>query len=86
MTKTSMKRIKTTRLAKKLAKQRLEVQEQKFSLGLATSRQILEDQESLESASLNHIHALINYKKNLALLRKTTQTTLTHFKITLSKN
>ncbi|MED5579710.1 MAG: TolC family protein [Nitrospinota bacterium] len=86
MTKTSMKRIKTTRLAKKLAKQRLKVQEQKFSLGLATSRQILEDQESLESASLNHIHALINYKKNLALLRKTTQTTLTHYKITLSKN
>ncbi|MFL2931394.1 MAG: TolC family protein [bacterium] len=84
-TKTSMKRIKTTLLAKKLATERLEVQEQKFSLGLSTSRQILEDQESLENASLNYIRALVNYKKNLALLRKTTQTTLSHFKITLSK-
>ena len=80
-----MKRIKTTLLAKKLAAQRLEVQEQKFALGLATSRQILEDQESLENASLNYIRALINYKKNLAMLRKTTQTTLSFFKISLSK-
>ncbi len=85
-TKTSIKRIKTTLLAKKLATQRLEVQEQKFALGLATSRQILEDQESLENASLNHIRALVNYKKNLALLRKATQSTLFHFKISLSKN
>ena len=84
-TKTSMKRIKTTLLAKKLAAQRLEVQEQKFALGLATSRQILEDQESLENASLNYIRALINYKKNLAMLRKITQTTLSFFKISLSK-
>ena len=76
-----MKRIEATRLARRLAEERLDAQEKKFQVGLSTSRNILEDQERLANALTEETRALIDYHKSLASLNRATHSTLERFRI-----
>ncbi len=76
-----IKRIEATRVARRLAEERLDAQEKKFTVGLSTSRDILEDQERLANALTQEIRALIDYHKSLASLDRTTHSTLERFQI-----
>ena len=76
-----VKRISATRVARRLAEERLDAQEKKFRVGLSTSRDILEDQERLANALAQETRALIDYRKSLASLDRATHTTLERFQI-----
>ncbi len=76
-----IKRIEATRVARRLAEERLDAQEKKFQVGLSTSRDILEDQEGLANALTEETRALIDYHKSLAALDRATHSTLERFQI-----
>ncbi len=76
-----VKRIEATRVARRLAEERLDAQEKKFKVGLSTSRDILEDQERLANALAQETRALIDYRKSLASLDRATHSTLDRFQI-----
>ena len=77
----NVKRIEATRVARRLAEERLDAQEKKFKVGLSTSRNILEDQERLANALTEETRALIDYHKSLASLDRATHSTLERFQI-----
>ena len=77
----NIKRIEATRVARRLAEERLDAQEKKFKVGLSTSRNILEDQERLANALTEETRALIDYRKSLAALDRATHSTLERFQI-----
>ena len=76
-----VKRIQATRVARRLAEERLDAQEKKFKVGLSTSRDILEDQERLANALAQETRALIDYRKSLASLDRATHSTLERFQV-----
>ncbi|MBI3126335.1 MAG: TolC family protein [Candidatus Tectomicrobia bacterium] len=77
------KRVEATQVARRLAEERLAATEKKFSVGLSTSRDILEDQERLANALTEETRAVVDYNKSLATLNRTTHATLERFRITL---
>lgn len=77
----NVKRIEATRVARRLAEERLDAQEKKFRVGLSTSRDILEDQERLANSLTEETRALIDYHKSLASLDRATHSTLERFQI-----
>ncbi|MEE9255629.1 MAG: TolC family protein, partial [bacterium] len=81
--RTDNKRIEATRLARRLAEERLDSQEKKFRVGLSTSRDILEDQESVANAQTNEVQALVDYNKSVAQLGRVTYSSLQRFRIEL---
>ncbi len=80
-----VKRIEATRVARRLAEERLDAQEKKFKVGLSTSRDILEDQEALANALTQETRALIDYHKSLASLDRATHSTLERFRIEMPR-
>ncbi len=80
-----IKRIEATRVARRLAEERLDAQEKKFKVGLSTSRDILEDQEGLANALTQETRALIDYHKSLASLDRATHSTLERFQIEMAR-
>lgn len=62
-------RTQATKLAKKLAEEKLKREEEKFKLGKATIHDVLEYQEDLANTELNQNKALIDYLKSLVELR-----------------
>lgn len=80
-----VKRIEATRVARRLAEERLDAQEKKFKVGLWTSRDILEDQEGLANALTQETRALIDYHKSLASLDRATHSTLERFQIEMAR-
>lgn len=83
LVRSNTKRIAASRLARRLAEERLDAQEKKFRVGLSTSRDVLEDQESVSNALTNEVQALVDYNKSVAQLSRSTYTTLQRFKIKL---
>lgn len=77
------KRVEATRVARRLAEERLAATEKKFSVGLSTSRDILEDQERLANALSEETRALVDHNKSRATLDRTTHSTLERFRIQL---
>ncbi len=77
----NIKRIEATRVARRLAEERLDAQEKKFKVGLSTSRDILEDQDRLANSLTQETRALIDYHKSLASLDRATHSTLERFQI-----
>lgn len=62
-------RTQATKLAKKLAEEKLKREEEKFKVGKATIHDVLEYQEDLANTELNQNKALIDYLKSLVELR-----------------
>jgi outer membrane protein TolC len=81
--RTDRKRIEATRVARRLAEQRLDSQEKKLEVGLSTSRDVLEDQESVANALSNEVQALVDYNKSLAQLGRVTYSTLQRYRINI---
>ncbi len=81
--RSEQKRIEATRVARRLAEERLDSQEKKLKVGLSTSRDVLEDQESLANALSNEVQSLVNYNKSLAQLGRVTYSTLQRYRINI---
>ena len=84
--KTDIKRVHATRLARKLAKEKLSAEEKKFEVGLSTSFNVLEFQEDLAEQQSNEIKAIIDYKKSKNKLRQVKAQTLNDNNILLSED
>ena len=74
--KTDIKRVQATRVARKLAVEKLAAEEKKFEVGLSTSFNILEFQEDLAEEQSKELKAIIDYNKSHIRLRQVTATTL----------
>jgi outer membrane protein TolC len=81
--RTDLKRIEATRVARRLAEQRLDSQEKKLQVGLSTSRDVLEDQESVANALSREVLAIVDYNKSLAQLGRVTYSTLQRYRINI---
>jgi outer membrane protein len=74
--KTESKRVQATRIARKLAEEKLNAEEKKLEVGLSTSFEVLQFQEDLVAEQSNEIRALIDYNKSKTRLRQVLATTL----------
>jgi outer membrane protein TolC len=84
--KTDIKRVHATRLARKLAEEKLSAEEKKFEVGLSTSFNVLEFQEDLAEQQSNEIKAVIDYKKSKNRLRQVKAQTLKDNNIEVSES
>ena len=84
--KTDIKRVHATRIARKLAEEKLSAEEKKFEVGLSTSFNVLEFQEDLAEQQSNEIKAIIDYKKSKNRLRQAKAQTLEDNNILLSES
>jgi len=82
--KTDIKRVQATRIARKLAQEKLSAEEKKFAVGLSTSFNVLQFQEDLAKEQSNEIKAVIDYKQSKINLNRVMATTLERYHITLS--
>ena len=73
---TDIKRVHATRVARKLAEEKLGAEEKKFKVGLSTSFNVLEFQEDLAEGQSNEIKAIIDYNKSLNRLNQVMARTL----------
>ncbi len=73
---TNIKRVQATRVARKLAEEKLNAEEKKFEVGLSTSFNVLEFQEDLAEEQSNAIKAVIDYNKSLNRLNQVIARTL----------
>lgn len=74
--RTEAKRIQASRVARKLAQEKLNAEEKKLEVGLSTSFNVLEFQEDLVEEQSNEIRALIDYRKSKIRLKQVMATTL----------
>lgn len=73
---TDIKRVQATRVARKLAEEKLNAEDKKFEVGLSTSFNVLEFQEDLAEEQSNEIKAVIDYNKSLSRLNQVIARTL----------
>ncbi len=81
--RTNIKRVKVTRVSKKLSKEKLKAEEKKFDVGLSTSFQILEFQKDLVEEQSKEIKAIIDYNKSIVDLHQAAGITLEKNEIVL---
>jgi outer membrane protein TolC len=62
---TNLRRIEATRRARELAQQRLEADNKRFAVGLATTFEVLQSQRDLSRAKQNELRAVIDYNLSL---------------------
>ncbi len=78
---TDFQRIKATRRARLLAKEKLSAGHERFDLGLISSQDLLEFQDDLAHAKGNELSAIIDYNKSLVNLEDVTGTLLTRYQV-----
>ncbi len=79
---TDFRRIKTTRVARRLAEKKLEAEQAKFEVGISTTKDVLDFQVDLAFARSRESRALIDYNKSLVTLHQRLGTTLEENNIT----
>ncbi len=73
---TNRKRIDVTRVARELAKKRLEAEQKKFEVGMSTSFLIVQAQRDLSQAAASELRALIDYNKAIVAFERARGTIL----------
>ena len=81
--KTDLKRVAASRIAKKLAEEKLKAEEKKFQVGLSTSFNILEFQEDLTKEQSNEIKAIIDYNQSKIRFHQVMASTLKNHNLKL---
>jgi outer membrane protein len=81
--RTDIKRVQASRVASRLAEEKLSAEEKKFAVGLSTSFNVLTFQEDLAQSQSTENQALIDYNISNIKLRKSLATTLENHSIKL---
>ncbi|RMH33066.1 MAG: TolC family protein, partial [Nitrospirae bacterium] len=81
--RTNAKRMTTTKVARQLADRRATAERARFSLGLSTTRKVLESQRDLAEAQVKELRAVIDYNQALATYRRVTASSPDYYRITL---
>lgn len=79
--KTNFKRIRTNQTARRLSTKQLKAEEERFHLGLSTTRSVIEFQRDLRIAQSRELRAILDYNQSLSRLRLVTASTLDHYNI-----
>ncbi len=79
--RTNFQRIKATQRALKLAEEKLSAGNERFTLGLISSHDLLEFQDDLAEAKGNGLKAIIDYNKSLVNLEHVTGQLLSRYQI-----
>lgn len=74
-------RIETDRIARQLAERQLEIEQDRFEVGMSTNFEVLEFQDDLARAATNELRAMIDYRLAEARLARATGTLLGGFGI-----
>lgn len=82
---TDLKRMKATANARFLAEKKLEVETERFRLGLSTTHDVLEFQTDLAEAQVNELRAILDYNQSVANLERAEGTLLETHDIVLLK-
>ena len=78
---TNFKRIRTNQVARKLSEKQEKAEQERFKLGLSTTRLVLDFQRDLRLAQGRELRAILDYNRALSRLRLVTASTLDHYKI-----
>ena len=78
---TNFKRIRTNQAARKLSEKQEKAEQERFKLGLSTTRLVLEFQRDLRLAQGRELRAILDYNQSLSRLRLVTASTLDHYNI-----
>lgn len=81
--RTDFKRIETTRSARLLSEKQLQAEQERFNVGLSTTRFVLDFQRDLAVARGNELRAVVDYNKSLSNLARHKGTTLGQYQIEL---
>jgi outer membrane protein TolC len=81
--RTDFKRIETTRSARLLSEKQLQAEQERFNVGLSTTRFVLDFQRDLAIARGNELRAIVDYNKSLSNLARHKGTTLEQYHIEL---
>lgn len=82
---TNLKRIRSTRLARELAEERLRAEEEKFNVGTALILDVLEAQTKLARAESAENRSIVDYNKSLIALERAKGTLLERNRVYLSE-
>jgi outer membrane protein TolC len=82
---TDYKRVEAYRVARELAKEKLEAEEKKFKVGLTTNYIVLQYQRDLADAQSAELRAIVDYNLSLARLDKALGVTLESRNIRIAK-
>ena len=83
---TDKKRVQASRIARKLAKEKLIAEEKKFEVGLSTSFNVLEFQTDLAEEQSKELKAVVDFNKSKIKLRKVLATTLEKYNIQMASD
>ncbi|HUU43306.1 MAG TPA: TolC family protein [Planctomycetota bacterium] len=83
---TNLKRIRSTRLARELAEERLKAEEEKFKVGEAVILDVLEAQTLLAEAESNERRAIVDYNKSRIALEAAKGTLLERNRVLLTED
>jgi outer membrane protein TolC len=78
-------RIETAKITHELARQKMEAEQAKFTLGTSTLRFVLEEQRNVAQAESNELQAVVNFTKSLVDLDKAMGLTLSKNNIGIEK-
>ena len=78
---TDFKRIETTRSARIMAEKQLQAEQERLSVGLSTTRFVLDFQRDLATSRGNELRAVVDYNKSLSNLARNKATTLEKYQI-----
>ena len=82
---TNVERVKATKVATALERERLRAEEKKLSVGKSTSFDVLEAQEDLAIAERNEVRAIVDYRISRARLLRVQGTLLDAYSITVNE-
>jgi len=78
---TNYKRIRTNQTSRRLSEKQLKAEEERFNLGLSTTRLVIEFQRDLRIAQSRELRAILDYNQSLSRLRLVTASSLDHYNI-----
>jgi len=79
----NIERVQAAQAARELAKQALDAEQAKFTVGMSTNYLVIQQQNALATAQNNELQAILNYRNSLVELDRLQQTTLTSLNVTL---
>ena len=80
---TDFKRIETTRSARILAEKKLQAEQERFNVGLSTTRFVLDFQRDLALARGSELRAIVDFNKSQSNLARHKAMTLDKYQIVL---
>jgi len=84
--RSNIERVQAAQVARELAQQALDAEQDKFRVGLSTNYLIIQQQNALAAAQNNELQAILNYRSSEVEFERLQQTTLQNLGVTIVSN